>query len=231
MCRLEVVRGVAFQRDERLKKEIRAVVRASFVDEENRLESEFEHCDTIYLMRDHRDEMVSLFMVAWETLEIEGEHLPALFMSVSVTRTDHKNTGKMSPLYKQCIVESQQWELRHGQKLIAWATTMTPIVYRAALKLFSNTQPYEGGTYTDSAERIARAIGRRIGVIRAIGDHPFVLPGLIPGVRFREEERLRIRAVCEAEKLPSLDRFGIDETKGDRLLIVTEIPPAPLTVV
>ncbi len=49
---------------ERLKKEIRAVVTASFVDEENRLESEFEHCDTIYLMlfSPRRDDI--LFMVA-----------------------------------------------------------------------------------------------------------------------------------------------------------------------
>jgi hypothetical protein len=113
--------------------------------------------------------------------------------------------------------------------LIAWATTMNPFIYQAARKLFADTQPFDDGTYTDEAARIAHAIGRRLGAPRPAGTHPFVYPRLAPDVKFSAEERLRIAAAAQRRRLTLLSQLGVDETQGDRLLIITRIPLTPST--
>ena len=128
-------------------------------------------------------------------------------------------------LYNYFVADAQRSERQHRKKLVVWGTTATPIVYFAARKLFVNTQPSEDGTYTDASARVALAVRRRLGVGLEARAHPFVFPCLAAGVRFSEEERRRIAAVCEAKRFLLFDQLGIDEARGDRLLFVGEIPP------
>lgn len=223
MGRLEVIREGALRFHPGLRAAIHSVVAASFAYDPDRLDTEFERCDTLYAMRGNENELLSLFLVAWETLEVDGREVPALYMGVSTGPPDQNGSGKVSALYRQCISDAQEWEARYGEKLIAWATTMTPIVYLAAQKLFANTQPFQDGTFTERAALVAHAIGRKLGA--EAGAPPFVFPRLAPGIQFRDEERRRIEAVCGGKPFPLFEQLGIDEVQGDRLLIVTEIPP------
>lgn len=173
-----VIRGAAFRDDDRLRSEVAAIAGASFIDTVSRLDREFQHCDTLYLVRDGSGQIACFFMVAWETLDVEGESWPALYTGLSATRPDLKGSGRVFRLYNHCLYEAQQWEARHGRRLTLWGMTATPSVYFAARKLFTDTQPTDDGLYSNEAGRVARAIRRRLGFPAADGTHPFVFHGI-----------------------------------------------------
>jgi hypothetical protein len=129
-------------------------------------------------------------------------------------------------LLNHCVAEAQLWERRHREKLTVWGTTATPIVLAAVRKLFADTQPLDDGTFSDESARVARAVGRRLGRDPIAGSHPFVFRELAAGVHHSEQERRRIAAVREAKRFTLLDRLGVDEARGDRLLFVARIPTA-----
>jgi hypothetical protein len=224
MSRFQVIRDGAFRRDEGLKRAVAAIAASSFIDQVSRLEREFRRCDTLYLLRDDLGNVSCFFMVAWEMLDIEGRDVPTLYTGLLAARPDQKSTGKAMKLLNHCVAEAQQWERGHREKLTVWGMTATPVVMAAVRKLFANTQPLDDGSYSDESARVARAVGRRLGVDHPLGLHPFVFPGLAAGVRYSDEERRRIALVGGAKSFTLFDRLGVDEARGDRLLFIAQIP-------
>jgi hypothetical protein len=147
MRRLHVLRDGAFRRDARLKASIADIVAASFVDDVGLCESDFERRDSLYLLRDERDEVLSFFMVSWDTLEIDGRHVPTLNAGLTAARPDQKSTGTSIMLYRRVVAEAQEREQLQQRKLIVWGTLAPPIAYRIARNVFANLQPSLNGTY------------------------------------------------------------------------------------
>ncbi len=225
MSRLHVFRDGTFRRDARLKAAIAEIVAASFVDEASRLEREFERRDTLYVLADERGEVLSFFMVSWDTLEIDGQQVPTLNVGLTAARHDQKGNGKSNWLYRHVVAEAQRRERQLGRKMIVWGTLASPVAFLIARKIFANLQPSLDGTYAENPGQVARAVRRKLGIPQADGKHPFVFPRLIAGVRFTESERFRLEAVCRVRDFTLFERLGIDETQGDRLLFVAEVPP------
>jgi hypothetical protein len=227
MSRLHIVRDGAFRGDPPLKAEVAAVVACSFIDDVGRLEREFARCDTLYLLRDEGGELASFFMASWEALEFDGHLVPALYTGLTAARPDRKHTGEAMVMYDRFVANAQTWERQHGQKLIVWGMTATPVVYILSRRLFVNVQPSPDGTYSEAAERVAHAVRRRIGAETITGSHPFAFPGAAAGVRYTEEERLRVAEVSRAKQFTLFDQVGLDESRGDRMLFVAEVPAYP----
>ena len=113
MSRLQVVRNGAFRRDARLKATVAAAVAPSFIDESGRLERELERCDTLYLMYSDEGEVLCLFMISWESLEVDGRDVPCLYTGLCAATPAHKNTGSFLKLLNYCMFEAQNWEKCH----------------------------------------------------------------------------------------------------------------------
>src|SRR4051812_2534011 len=110
MSRMQVIRDGGFRGDERLKAEIAAVAAHSFIDDVARLEREFDRCDTLYLLRDDHGDVVCFLFVAWETLDIGGQQVPALYTGLTAATPDQKGTGSAMQLYHFFVSDAQQWE-------------------------------------------------------------------------------------------------------------------------
>jgi hypothetical protein len=227
MSRLHVLRDGTFRRDERLKASIAAIVAASFVDDVGGLEIEFERRDTLYFLQDERGEVLSFFMVSWDTLDIDGQRVPTLNAGLTAARSDQKGNGKSIRLYRHVVSEAQEQERLQQRKLIVWGTVASPIAFLIARKVFANLQPSLDGTYSDDSEQLAWGIRRKLGVAPTAKAHPFVFRHLVAGVRYVEAERRRLADVCQARSFTLFDRLGIDETQGDRLLFVAAVPATP----
>jgi hypothetical protein len=227
MSRLHALRNGAFRHDERLKTSIADIVAASFVDDVGRLEFEFERRDTLYLLQDERDEVLSFFMVSWDTLDIDGRQEPTLNAGLTAARPDQKGNGKSIRLYRHVVSEAQERERLQRRKLIVWGTLASPIAFFIARKVFANLEPSLDGTYSNDSEQVARAVRRKLGLAQTAGAHPFVFLRLVAGVRFTDAERRRLAGVCRARSFYLFDRLGIDEAQGDRLLFVAAVPAAP----
>jgi hypothetical protein len=224
MSRLHVLRDGTFRRDERLKASIAAIASASFVDDVGRLEIEFERRDTLYFLQDEPGEVLSFFMVSWDTLDIDGRQVPTLNVGLTAARPDQKGSGKSIRLYRHVVSEAQERERLQQRKLIVWGTLASPIAFLIARKVFANLQPSLDGTYSDDSQHVAWAIRRKLGVAQTAMAHPFVFPRLVAGVRYIEAERRRLADVCRAKSFTLFDRLGIDDVQGDRLLFIAAIP-------
>ena len=130
---------------------------------------EFERRDTLYLLRDERGEVLSFFMVSWDTLEIDGRQVPTLNAGLTAARPDQKGTGKSIRLYRHVVSEAQERERLQRRKLIVWGTLASPIAYRIAGKVFADWQPALDGTYSDDSEQVARAVRRKLGIAERPG--------------------------------------------------------------
>ncbi|MBN9518159.1 ester cyclase [bacterium] len=220
-----VIRDGAFRADPALLAEIATVAADSFLDTTDRLTRELDRCDTLYLLRGPTGELDCFFLVAHHHLDVGGHQIPALYLGLSAARPEVKGTGLAVRLYDRCAVDARGWERAHGARLVAWAMTVTPGVYRAACRVFAGVQPDLDGEYTPALRRRQPAqcgrgsdSGRRGG-----GGHPFVLPG-VAGVRYTDGERRRTPA--RPERAALFGRLGVEETRGDRLLLVAQVPDA-----
>ncbi|WP_165070084.1 hypothetical protein [Paludisphaera rhizosphaerae] len=227
MSQIEVLRDGSFRNDAHLRRQIHDVASGSFTHDDARLDGEIDRLGTLYLSQDRRGDLQGFFLVNYESLEIDGRELPVLYLGVCAPRPDVKGTGKVVRLIQQSIRDAQQWEDANGRKLIVWATTMNPFVYLCARKLFADTQPYPDGTFTAEKQRIAQAVASRIGADLPAEAHPFILPRHAPSIRLADDEIRRIATACARRPISLLDRFGVDEVQGDRLLLVMEIPARP----
>jgi hypothetical protein len=221
---IHVIRAGAFRRDAELLAAVADIAAASFHDQAGRLESVLARCDTLYLARDERGEVMCFFLVAWESLSIDGVDVPALYGGLCAARPSQKGMGTAVKLFNCCMADAQRWERRRGERLVVWGLTATPSVLLPIRKVFANVQPAGDASYSDRAGRVALAVRPRLGVPPQSGAPPFALPGVAAGVRYTERERRRVEAVCRAKRFSLFDRLGIDEARGDRLLFVAEVP-------
>jgi hypothetical protein len=222
--RIGVMRGDAFRGNPAVRSEIAAIVAPSYIEGDSRLDSEIDHCDTLYVSRDERGELISFFMTALGSLDVGGRIVPALYTGLCATRQDRKNCGRIVKLINYCMYESQEWQRQERRKLAIWGTTASPSVYLIIQSVFANVRPrLDGGYCPDSAE-IARGVQRRFGRDLAADSHPFVLPRFATGVRYTDLERTRIAAVCRSKRFSLYTDLGIEEARGDRLLFVAEVP-------
>src|SRR5262249_13817851 len=88
--RLHVVRNGAFRRDEVLKSSIARIVATRFVADAGQIAKEFERRDTLYFLADHRDEILSFFLVSWGALEIDCRRVPVLNTGLTAAKPNLK---------------------------------------------------------------------------------------------------------------------------------------------
>jgi len=219
------VRDKSFRNDESLRATIYKLVEPSYQDPTALIAREFEHCDTLYLAKDEDGNLVAFFMVAWETLNVSGELLQAVYLGLSATSEDTKNTGIVRELYSHFISDGARWEQCTGRKLLLWATTATPSAFYAAHIFFKETQPDFEGRYSQESAEIAQHLHRRMGVsTKDVGSHPFVLRNMATNTRYSETELARIELICRKKNFLLFDGLGINERNGDRLLLICRIP-------
>lgn len=218
----EVAEGLSFRRSEHLVQALRNMIAPSYVITDTLLERELATCDVAYLLHDDRG-LASVFLVGHHDLTVGQSRRRALYMGLSATRQDLKNTGHVRNLYRSAMSDAAAMEQTLGERLIVWGVTASPSPFYGTHKVWANTQPMFDGTYSRTAGEVAIAIRDYLKLDRTNG-HPFVLRRLAKGTRYSQAERDRISAVCAKHRFFLYDELGVDETQGDRLLLVCEVP-------
>jgi hypothetical protein len=215
----------SFRSDQSLRSAIYELIEQSYEDPTALITREFEHCDTLYLAENENDILVAFFMVAWETVNVGGEMLPTVYLGLSATSEDTKNTGIVRQLYSNFILVGARWEQSTGRRLLLWGTTATPSAFYAAQTLFAEVQPDMEGRYSQEAAEIALHLHQRMGIsARVDGAHPFVLRNIATNTRYSQKELARIELIRTKKKFRLFDDLRISERDGDRLLLICRIP-------
>lgn len=224
---VEVLRATEFRTDVTLHAELLEVAAPSYVDPRALLNRDLSRCDTLYLARDTSGGLLGFYMTAFETLQVEQSAVPAMFLGMSASRQDMKDTGRITMLYARGLAEAMDWESRNAQRLVLWGTTVTPIVYLGVWSSLADVSPQPDGSYSPASLPIADAIRRHLGIRAEPAGHPFALEGIALDTHYSARERARIARVCRLKRFTLFDALGIDDTREDRLLFLGHTPKRP----
>jgi hypothetical protein len=109
------------------------------------------------------------------TLEVGGTAQHSVYLGLSATAPQQKNSGEVRRLYRRFIEDARAWEVEHNERLLLWYTTATPSACFAAFNLFDDAEPRLDGSVTAAGVVAADGIRQTLGVPRLPGEHPFVL--------------------------------------------------------
>jgi hypothetical protein len=215
---ITVIESVQLHSNEKLVEHLGEILRPYYEDCTLLMERELNHNNVCYAFTDAAGEITSFALFAYEQLAVAGGLIPALYVGLAASREDVRNKGLVFKLWAQArqdILESQD---RNQLNVVGWATTVTPEAYLGPAKL-STLDPKPNGSYSPRNLAYAEAIRHKLGVHKSL-EHPFVLKGIAAGTRYSEQERNRIRRICTVKKFTLFDELNIDESQGDRLLMI-----------
>ncbi|MBL0941232.1 MAG: hypothetical protein IBJ00_00650 [Alphaproteobacteria bacterium] len=216
---------VEFADDQTLIQELQELTSPSYEDPSAMINRDLNRCTKLYLLREKGGKLISFFMVGWEPLMFRGKSIQSVFLGLSATCQDKKNSGIVRTLYQRFILDAQTWQKKNSSKLLLWYTTATPSVIHATNTIFVENEPYMDGSYSCEGKELALAIKEKMGWEAAgQGDHPFVLKRVAEATRYSYQERERIRKILEKYHFRLFEQLGIDETHGDRLLRICRVP-------
>ena len=224
--RVEVIPGAWVRERGDLRRELRAVAAPSYVDPTEFLEVTFARSTHMYVARDGAG-IAAFFCAAWERLDVGAERRDAVYMGLSATRQDLKGRGVVKRVFDRFVEDAAAWESEHGRRLILWGKTATPTMFRGLRTVFPELEPRLDGTYTELGAQVAAAARVEHGLPAVLpGVHPFVLPRVTADTtRYSAQERERI-GTRRRNSETLLHRLGIDETRGDRIVVFTPVPRA-----
>jgi hypothetical protein len=222
---IEQIANGAVRNDARLKEEILNLLAPSYEDPTSLLQRELEHCDMLYAARDQIGRLMACFMVAWEPLTINEGTLQSVYLGLSATSQETKGSGIIRNLYDRFRSDASSWEKENQRRLLLWATTAAPSPYTAVNLLFDEVVPGADGSYSLWAAEVAQTLRRRFGLPGGEpGLNPFVLKAVAHDTRYSESEVERINRIVEKNHFTLFEQLGIDERRGDRLLLIFRVP-------
>jgi hypothetical protein len=200
------------------------VLGESYLAPETVLARGLERADVAYLALDARATPAAFFLVGQRGAPVRtaAGATPTIYLGLSAARSEARGTGRAGRLFERFIDDARA--AHRGASPVLWATTATPAGFALIHRLFDAAEPREDGTHTEEGASVARQLAGALG--RADGGHPFVLRNFA-STRYAPAERERIARLARTKGFSLLDRLGIDEARGDRLLLLCRVPASP----
>jgi hypothetical protein len=211
-----------FQGHKKLMNNIINMIEPNYEDPRPLVVREFNRCDTLYLVKSDHEKIIGCLMASWEKLTNE---IQSVYLGLGMVKQNVKNTGILKLLFTEFIKDAQKWKIQNQQPLIIWATTATPFAYFAITRLFESVEPSFDGTYSENSKFIAALIRKRMNWCSVTSiQNPFVINRATRDTYYSEEERKRITQVEKDKNFSLFSRLNINEARGDRLLLVFQVP-------
>src|SRR4051794_6385744 len=99
---IQLLDKIDFIDNNTLQQSLLAILRPSYVDPLPVFNREIQRCNKLYLATQNKV-LVAFFMVSWESLEFQGKVIPAIFLGLSATSVETKNTGIVRNLYGKLL--------------------------------------------------------------------------------------------------------------------------------
>lgn len=216
------VHNTSFRTDARLLAEMREVIAPSYDAEPAMFAHDISCCNRAYVLRDNSD-LVAFFLTSF----VEGDdprcQRACIYLGLSATRQSHKNTGIVRSLFERFTDDARAFEIQVESAIPMFGTLATPSSYYSVNMIWANAEPLMDGSYSEKGREHARIALKWLNA-EASDDHPFVLHAYAVGTRYSKLERERIARLIAKTQFSLLERLGVVEARGDRLLVVCEVP-------
>ena len=209
------------------------IARPSYEDHTTLFNKDLALCTDLYGMTDANNKLQSFFMTSWGKIQFRGRPLNSVFMGMSATRDDAKNSGNIRDVYRSFFEGVISKQKKTKEDYILWHTTITPSVCIAVEKIakIRGDKCYpslEDGAFDETGRELAMAIINAYDLPMADASNPFLLREFAVNTRYSESERRRIARVKQKHNFSTFEKLGLLEEKGDRLLRAAIIRPQNL---
>jgi hypothetical protein len=176
------------------------------------LEHELLRCDLLYLASDAEGPCAFL-LGARVRLPVGPERRQARYLGLSVARSDPGSAAVL----ERFTADARDEEQARGVRLVVFTAAATPLAFRTVETFWSDVQPASDASFRDEVLPVADAARAWLGATGS-ADRPFVLPRLsCGGADWR-------RTLDDAAGGDLFRRMGIEQSAGDRLLLLCSVP-------
>lgn len=218
--RVTRVSGDELRLSAKLQSQIRNAVVPHYVDPGALLAREFSKCTDCYLGLWGDDSVHAFFMVRWD----KDSH--RVFLGLSGTSLEARRSGLVHRLYSAFIADARAWEGTTSARLLLWGTTASPAALRVVQTMFADAAPRPDGFATPEEEDTVRTLLPHLGAVVSPGAHPFVAPEIATATRYSLAESQRNGRYAQEHGIDLLERLGVREERGDRLVFLCRVPAA-----
>lgn len=218
-----LIDGRSFMRDEDNLAELRELVAPSYDGIPTALANDIGRYDRIYRLLQGR-QTIAFFLVSFTEIGLGESRRPAIYLGLSAVRDTVKNGGLARQLFCRFTRDARAFEEASKSPVVMFGTLATPSSYFAVCTQWTDVQPLPDGSFSESSRPIAKMAAAWLGA-NSSPAHPFVLPCMAQETRYSRDERERIARVTAKHNFRLLSSLGIDETRGDRLLVTCRVPP------
>lgn len=210
-----------YHADRKLIDGIKEVIAPSYKNAGAHIFHDIEICNELYVINTDEEKMLAFFMVGYHTIN----DIKCCYLGLSACREEYKSSGFVKTLYLEFVSDCMKREMNLSSKIVCYATTATPIVYSTFPKLFSKVQPDVNGNCSVEAKQILLEIAQQKYAEADFElDTPFVLRHAAKEINYSDKEKERIRKAINDLNLSVFDRYKIDESNGDRFLMIGYTP-------
>lgn len=200
------------------------LAQAYYVEPTSVVDSELKRNNMIYLLKDSCNNILCFFMVAWHKFKIHSEERDIVYMGLTCTSQNHQEKKFSSRLLYNFTVDAYNYQQKNNQKLLLYAKVASPIILLMLPKIYDNIQPDLDGNYNKKDKEVIESIKKAGGLDEFSSNHPYVLKGATANTKYSTNEKVRQKEFVFNSDINTFEKLNIDESNGDRLLIICEIP-------
>lgn len=184
---------------------------------------ELNHNSHAYLVS-CQNKIKAFFMVSWNENQIGLNGKKIVYLGLSCSDIGSSNQNLASKAYLNFTVDAYNFENENNLELILYGTTATPVILLVLPKFWDRVKPAYDGSFDAEDKEIIEKIKTSVNLDDFSTSHPFVLKEQGCNTKYSQNEEKRLNSIETKFKLTLFKKLGIDENKGDRLLILCSVP-------
>ena len=224
MIDFQLFKGSIADLSKRDLEEITSLLNYYYEESTGLLLSELKKNNRVYYYRKTGENIEAFFMTGWSEVSIHNEKRISIYLGLSCVNNQYKERKLGSKLYYEFTKEALELQSKISDKVLLYGTTATPVVLLTLPKIWDNVEPNQDGSYSNHGEKIIRRIQKELDLDKFSTGHPYVLKKIAFKTRYAESERIRFKDISEKFDLRTFEILDIDETQGDRMMILCNLP-------
>jgi len=210
-----------FANDKNFVERLNFASKASYLDPKSVIDREVHHCNHIIYIENNLGELIAFAMYNFEQVD----EIEAVYFGLTLCVDQYKAAGFAKYMWQQIAFEIIKRQDESGEDFLCWLTTPTPIVFYLSNKFFINTEPSMDGGYSANGKNLIQKLKKaKYPQFASSENHPFVLRSVAYNTLYSPVERERIAGASHILDINCFDKYKVDETKGDRFLILGYCP-------
>lgn len=219
--KLNIAKYDDYQNNQELVGEIMKMILPSYKNAGSHIAKDIAICNQLYIVNSEDHQMLAFFMVGYHKIN----DLDCCYLGLSACRQEYKNNGFVKALFFEFARDCIRKELSLNKRILCYWTTATPIVYHWFCKYFSDVAPDRQGNCSTGSKRLLTLIARsKYKNASFEADYPFILRQAAHQINYSDAENDRIRQAIIDLNLAVFENHRLDETNGDRFLMVGYAP-------